>query len=442
MEAEFLISRLNSSDQDKIDILKRVHFNAHNIDENLDYDTNIDKRKYSSLMHWMQQQLQKFDVDKMLNWINEVHQSILLDSISSEQEKRILKSLRSIDPSHYYFMNYYEMLVQYRHYLLIRMRYSEHARIDAFLNEYKFNFQRSRLVNDQMHQATVDIVGNTDSVSKSGIQWEKWMMECFEDESLDGFNRYMSLVRLTFIYSRYNMLDKLESLFDKANTLFKTGRYYSRRVLLNFYDNLVILYDKKEDNTRARYYGYLSIRDINPDSIIYINNLVNVLIKMKAYGEALEVLESINFKIRESQNFHSMVGFVSNFVRVLSKTNRTREAILKARVFLNAYDKQILKYRWYRFFSAFLGALLIDEKYSELLKLIDKYQLKQKEHEHYTPEKSGRLISIYHAIASLKRSKIEKKEFDRITSDYLKEDKAIKTLDAELLELIDDLRSS
>lgn len=438
-ETDFLLKKLNSQDNEKLDILRRVNKHASDIDANHDFDVSIDKRKYSSLMHWMQEQLNRIDIDKKLDWITSVQKCILLDNIQPGDEERISQSLKYFKPSNYYFIHYYEMLGDYRHYLLIRMRYSEHARIDRFLNDYKFNYQRSRLVYEQMHQATVDIVGDKQEPSKSGIQWEKWMNECFDDDTLDGYNRYMSLVRLSFIYTRYNMLDKLEQLFEKANKLFKNGKYYSRRLLLNFYDNLVVLYDKKKDYEKARYFGYLSIRDINPDSIIYINNLVNVLLKMRSYDEAIEVLESVNFKVRESQNFHSMIGFVSNYVRALSKVGRTREAILKARVFLNAYDKQILKYRWYRFFSAYLGALLIDEKYNELLKCVSRYQLVDRETQYHTREKSGQVISIYNTIACFIKSQITAEAYATLTAEFLKDEKINNVLDEELLVLMKEL---
>jgi len=438
-ETEYLYDKLNSTDREKSEILKLVRDNSLKIDDNYPYDTSIDKRKYSNLMKWMQSQLGRIDIDKQLDWITKVQKAILLDAIDSAQESAIMKSLDSMDPSKYYFINYFEMLKDYRHYLLIRMRYLDHSRIDAFIEKYKFNYQRSRLVNDQMHQATVDIIGAEDRNAKSATQWEKWMNECFEDDSLDGMNRYMSLIRLNFIYSRYNLLDKLEVLFQKANSLFRNGTYYSRRLLLNFYDNLVVFYDKKSDYTKARYYGYLSIRDFNPDSIIYINNLVNVLIKMCNYTEALSVMENVNFKIRESQNFHSMVGFVSNYIRVLSKTDRTREAILKGRVFLDAYSKQILKYRWYRFFSAYLGALLIDQKYNELLKLISRYKLVERESSFYTEKRSARVITIYYTVALFYKSEIDQADFNGRISELLSDNHGEGYLDSELVSLLESL---
>lgn len=435
-ESGYLLGLLNTKDEEKESIMKLIHDNSSAIIPESLFDISIDKRKYSSLMKWMQEQLSRIDVDQQFQWISEVHESILLDRISIKHESLISKSIKSFHSNDYYFMSFYEMLLDYRHYLLIRMRYADHSRIDNYLNKYKFDYQRSKLVNDQMHQATVDILGKNNELSSSGIQWEKWMLECLESETLDGLNRYMALVRLNFVYLRYNMMDKLGNLLDKATAIFEKPKYYSRRLLLNYYDNLVVFFDKKNDHERARYYGYLSIRDINQDSIIYINNLVNVLIKMKRYEEALSLIDSINFKIKTSRNFHSVIGFVSNHVRVLTKLGRLKEAVTKARVFLNAFDKLILKYRWYRFFSAYLGALLSYEKYSEVIKLCDRYQLLEKEANFSSELRAGRIIAIYYFLSQINKSTIAPETFKIRIRPLISDNDYLNTLDDELIEMI------
>jgi hypothetical protein len=413
-ETAYLLKKQKIQDPEKLEILKIVDHNAKFLSGTKPFDESIDKRKYSNLLKWIQNELHKIDVDKGLEWINLLQKQILTDSIPPRQELLLIRSLNKYTSSSYYFMKFYDLLVEYRHYLLIRMRYNDHKKVNDYLEKLKFDYQRSKLINDQMHQATIDIIGKSGSTNIEGIQWKKWLTECCMDEKLDGLNRYMALVRLSFICLKYNMLQDLESILIDSDALFNNGNNYSKRILLNYYDNMLVLYDKKEEYDKAIYYGYLSIKDLNQDSIIYVNNLVNVLLKTGKFAEGLEIIENVNFKISSTKNFHSVIGFVSNHIRCLSKTGKSKQAIIKGKIFLEAYHKDILQYRWHRFFTAYLEALIQEEKFITIIRVINKFNLLKKEKESSGTQAHVNNISVYLALAQYQENRISIDKFKSI----------------------------
>jgi hypothetical protein len=54
---------------------------------------------------------------------------------------------------------------------------------------------------------------------------------------------------------------------------------YSRRLLSNYYANRVLLHSKENELIKAEYFGFLSIRQDNDDTLMYVNNLVAILMK-------------------------------------------------------------------------------------------------------------------------------------------------------------------
>jgi len=437
-EAAYLKLRLNTKDDERQLIMNHVFHNVMNTEQFTPFDIEIDKRKYSKLLTWMQVELDKIDVDKNLKWISKTHESILLDEISPALDAQIMRSIKRYSPHEYYFLRFYEMLIEYRHYLLIRMRYNGHQKINEFLEKHHFDYQRSKLVYDQMHQATSDIIGTGNTLQKEAIQWKRWLYDSYKDSTLDGLNRYMAAIRYIFVCLRYNSMDDLEDILLSLDSFFKNGSNYSKRILVNYYDNMLVLFDKKGDYEKAKYYGYLSIKHQHPDAIIYRNNLVNVLIKNQEFDEALNVIEEAEFKTKSTRNFHSVIGFVSNHVRCLTKVGRVSEAVTKGRVFLNAYDNNILKYRWHRFFAAYHGALLTAGKHHEIIKNTEKYDLAQKEWVNYNKKHSQKILNIYYQIALHQSPKEQSAAFREIMNQLITPDQTSQ-YDTELLEIIEEM---
>jgi tetratricopeptide (TPR) repeat protein len=308
------------------------------------------------------------------------------------------------------------MLQEFRQYLLIRKRIDEYNKVNQYIVDFRFAYQRSLLVGEQMHQATRDILLPNNKSSVEDQKWERWLKEQFEDETLDGLNRYAAFVRLTFYYLKYNYLEELTSIYTMVHRLFENGQYYSKRILLNYYDYLLVLFDRKKNYEKAIFYGNLAIKGDGPDQIIYLNNLINVYIKNKEYEKALELSDKFAIKISSHKNFHAVIGFISNQIRCLTMTGKVKKATTKAKVFIDAYAKQILKYRWYRFFIAYLEALEKEEDYLQIIRLVHRYKLDKKEKEYYGKEGEGKgeIFKIY-THAKYNEGYINKKEME----DYL-----------------------
>lgn len=438
-EAEYLHHRIKFTDPERISIMRQVYQSVCQDMTDSGFDATIDKRKYSKLLLWMQDELDRVDVDLRLQWIIRIHQKILLDVVTPEIDAEIVKQVRRYLPHQYYFRRFYEMLNEYRHYLQIRMRYQSYQRVHDFLERYRLDYQQSRLVHEQIHQATADIVGTSQSSQREAIHWKQWLHDQFNSQNLDGHNRYMCAIRYIFICLRYGMLPELKTVLDQLDTFFDQGHNYSRRLLVNYYDNLLVYYDRARQYEEAKRYGYLSIKTDHPDALIYRNNLVNVLLKCDQYQEALRVIEAADFKIKSTKNMHSVIGFVANHIKCLVRLDRLQEAVNKGRVFLQAYDRQIIKYRWHRYFAAYHGALLSKGMYAEIIKNGKRYSLRDKEQQHKLHGSERQyILSVYEELARYQAGTINKATFvDRIhpliekgNSDYY---------DQELLDRIEDL---
>lgn len=378
-ETSFLLATQQLEDQVKLKILEQIHYNCQHIHQFTPYDTSIDKRKYSHLKNWINKRLTAIDIDASYEWKNRLEQKILLDQINQKEEKQLLKYIRHYKHPSFYFIRFFELARQYRNFLLIRMRYSDHQLVDDFLKNHKAHYDRSLLVNEQLHQATADIMGKYAENARESIQWENWLTEIFYDEQLDGFNRYMAMVRLAFISFQYQKAEMLREKLDYLGKRFEEGKFYSRRILLNYYDNRLVMHTKLEEFDEAIYYGYLSIREKNHDYLVYVNNLNSVLIRRGRFQEALSIMHRATADMRETRNFHSKIGFVSHYIRCLLRSGKAKNAKSYAETFLQAYSKEVLQYRWHRFFTTYLEVLLEKEEYPRVLDIIRKYKLIERE---------------------------------------------------------------
>lgn len=409
-ETTYLLSTQQFQDKVKLSILKLMDHNCKNIRQFTPYDTSIDKRKYSHLKNWINERLAEIDVDVHFEWMSEMERKIITDSIEPGEEKTLIKQIKNYDRLGFYFTKFYELVQQYRHFLLIRMRHAHHKVADDFLQKYKEKYQECKRVNERIHEATQDIVQQYSSQSAHSLHWENWLNEVFYNEELDGMNRYFALVRLTFVYFNYRQFDKLLKQYDYIDDYFAKGIYYSRRILLNYYANRLMLHTKFDEFQRAEYYGYLSVRDKNSDHIHYVNNLSAVLLRQKKYEEALQVMRNAYPEVKNTISFHNRVGFVAFYLKCLIQTNQFKSAENYAESFLRAYKKEIFEYRWHIFFSSYLEALLKQKKFIKVLKVVRKYNLLERERHYKSTANYLPTILWYDAIARYKEMQIQKSD--------------------------------
>ena len=415
-ETAYLLAIQQFDDKAKLAILQRMHDNCSRVTAFTAYDEAVDKRKYSNLKTWITERLNAIDVDQQFEWMSDMERQIMTDAIQPEEEKRLLKTIPNFPRYSFFFTKFYEIVEFYRHFLLIRMRYADHQVANDFLKVHREYYLQSKVISEKIHEATMDIVDQYSHSSSESIQWEQWLTEVFYNESLDGLNRYLALVRLTFVYYNYRRLEPVLEKYDYLDSLFRQGIYYSKRLLINYYNNRLLLHSKFQEWDKAEYYGYLSIRSKNSDYLHYVNNLAAVLMREKKYKEALQVMKDAYADAKETKSFHSKIGFVAFYIKCLNHNRQYRSAENYGESFLSVYRREIFEYRWHLFFSAYLDALLQQNKYDKLLKTVKKYQLLY--HDRQYEKKATYLPTIrwYHAIADYKESLLS---FNDLTATLL-----------------------
>lgn len=418
-ETQYLLSVEQFEDEVKLGILKLVDYNCRHINQFIPYDTSIDKRKYSLLKSWIETRLSAIDVDESFEWMNEMERKIMTDSVQMREEKKLLKAIRNYEYPGFFFTKFYELVEFYRHFLLIRMRYADHKLTEDFLNTHREAYERSKRIMEQMHQATSDIVKQYSGNSAESIQWEAWLTRIFYDEHLDGFIRYLALVRLTFISFNYRKFDMLPEKYDYLDEKFGQGLYYSKRLLLNYYSNRLMLHSHFREYDKAVYYGYLSIREKTHDYIHYVNNLCAVLLRLKRHQEALQLMRQASPEMKVTKNFHTKVGFVAFYVEALNKNGQYKNAENYADSFLTAFAKEVLQYRWHLFFSVYFEALVRREQFQKLLKIARKYKLLEKDKNYQAKASYLPTIPWYVEIAKYKEGMSSRKEVTETFQAYI-----------------------
>ncbi|MBK9337172.1 MAG: tetratricopeptide repeat protein [Lewinellaceae bacterium] len=200
----------------------------------------------------------------------------------------------------------------------------------------------------------------------------------FHDETLDGWNRYMALVRLTFIYYNYRQFRTAARAVPNPRQPLFPGKYYSKRLLTNYYGNRLLLHNRFQEYDEAEYYGYLSVRVKTADYIHYVNNLCGVLLRRKKYTEALQVMKTALPESRTTHSFHNKIGFVAHYLRCLHHTGQHRAAENYADAYLRAYRKEILStggMRFQRLHRGVAGA----KQLCKILRLTEKYHLLERD---------------------------------------------------------------
>jgi hypothetical protein len=204
----------------------------------------------------------------------------------------------------------------------------------------------------------------------------------FYNESLDGYNRLLAWIRIVFIAHNKRSYDILEDKFEYFDKMIKSGHFYSRRILVNFYSQYLLYHSSFQNLEKATYYGYLSIKEINNDYLYYVNNLVAILLRSKKATEAYDILKSSQNVAKESPNFHSKIGHTAFMIFALIDLQKAKQAENHAFVFLTAYKKEVFDHRWHLFFTAYFKAMLVSGNFPGIIKNYTTYKIKEKD-DHY-----------------------------------------------------------
>ncbi|MEO1256940.1 MAG: hypothetical protein AAFY41_18930, partial [Bacteroidota bacterium] len=178
-ETQYLLTHQSLVDQERLAILKRIDFNCQHIDQFTPYDEKINKRKYSHLKNWIEQRLETIDVDVQYEWISELDRKIMTDSILPKDELVLLKFIKNYQHPIFFFAHFYELVQNYRQFLLVRMRYNDHEMTDRFLKTYQAQYLHSKSIYEKLHVATLDIVEQYKVATAESRQWESWLTDVF-----------------------------------------------------------------------------------------------------------------------------------------------------------------------------------------------------------------------------------------------------------------------
>ena len=357
-------------------------YNAALIENYAAYNDAIDKRKYSYIKNWCIKLLDSLDVDKTLEKLLVWEKLIMTDAITKEDEKELIKILKSSDSSHFNFIKLYDISRVYRHYLQIRLRFKDFEIVHHFIHKYRTDYEYSKLVNDKLHDATNEIINHYVHKKDTQNDWYPWLKSVFYNESLDGYNRLLAWIRIVFIAHNKRSYDILEDKFEYFDEMIKSGHFYSRRILVNFYSQYLLYHSSFQNLEKATYFGYLSIKEINNDYLYYVNNLVAILLRSKKATEAYDILKSSQNVAKESPNFHSKIGHTSFIIFALIDLQKAKQAENHAFVFLTAYKKEVFDHRWHLFFTAYFKAMLVSGNFPGIIKNYTTYKIKEKD-DHY-----------------------------------------------------------
>lgn len=414
-ETAYLMSVQQLADEDRIKILTLMHHNSHQPNQAQPFDTAIDKRKYHHLQTWINEKLRDIDVDVQLHDMLALEQRLATDALTPDDDKNLLKTIRTYRHPGFYFIRFYELVEQYRQFLLLRVRLDDYHLADEFLQAYYDKYQYAKNVFGRLHHATLEIVRHYTGTGASSGQWEPWLTSVFYDETLDGYNRIHALVRLTFIAHNYGRYDMLRDKYAHLEGLFTQGRSYSRRLLLDYYHNRLMLHAHFGEEDLALRYGYLAIRCKTQDYLTYLNNLAKVLLRFNRANEALGLLKAAAGEVKVTPSFHNRLNYVSIYLEALNKSNLFRQAVSYGDTFLSAYHTEILQHRWPVFFMAYFEALVQQRQGAKVLAEIKKYQLLPLESAHPGEVPT---ITIYHAVARYLTEQLGRKELLKLFAGW------------------------
>ncbi|TNE30353.1 MAG: tetratricopeptide repeat protein [Bacteroidetes bacterium] len=374
----------------------------YNLDHRADpraFDESIDKRKYSNLKKWIDEKLNEADVDHQLRVIQELEAKVLLDQVDKRTENEIQKWLQRGVPSHYYFRKIYELAQHYEHFLLIRLRENAGAKVGAYLDQYRANFEYAQEVFNKLQQATSDIISEYRNRSETHLGWEDFLTRVVYSENIDGMNQYSAFIRLSLLYSNRGDYHKLEGLYNYIDDRFVEGRYYSKRILANYYANRLLYTSRFNSLDEAEQFGYLSIKYKNADYLFYLTNLAAVLIRQGKSERALGLLREAFPEMRQTNSLHNKVGFIAFYIKCMVDIGRVKEAEAFADSYLKAYPKQVMNGRWHLFFVAYFRSLMIQEKYGRLLYLDHHFKIESLDRANRSSHSYLPTISWYISIA-------------------------------------------
>ena len=418
-EAKYLQTLGNFQEQEKQEIFRTLIHKSLHPEKELSFNPAFDKRKYHYIKTWAEKKLLLRDVDQVAQWLLNFNKKLALDLVTSKEEKILIDYVRNYKTITFNFQILYQTMRDYRSYLLIRMRYEDHIVVSNFLENYSYSYQRAKEIEEKLYQATIEITDQFTRTKETVIYWEKWLKKVFEAETINGNNRYKAFILLAFMYNTTGNLIELQAIFDQIDAFFSQGKLYCRRLLYNYYSSRVLLHSKQRNYEEAIYYGKLSLRQTNEDTLMYVNNLVSIYLRLDQPKLALNLLESYDSIYEKTQNSLQRIIYISYYLRALNELNLSTKAENIGIYFLQKYEPEILKLRWHHFFTSYLNVLYKNENYTAILQLDKKFNLAELENQRKNSDNFVPHLLWLISTASFLENKISKEKYFRVLTESL-----------------------
>lgn len=418
-ELDYLLAAQVFEDPDRLSILELMRHNTEPFYPEKPFDEEIDKRKYSHLKNWINQRLSAIDVDRQYEWLSQTDHDIMTGNLSEETEQFILKRIEKPQGPVFHFIKWYDMLRNYRQFLLRRMQYAAYHQVMDYLKARQGKYQDAQQRIEQMHLSLVDITRYYSTGRGAPNRWEDWLLGIFYDDLMDGYSRHQALIMLSILYVSVRDYEKMTQILDYQEERLLKGEMYSRRILVNYYANRLIICNRLDELKQAERYGYLSLRGDYPGSLQYRSNLAAVLLRMDKAHEALELLKVAFPQMKASNQAHDKISFVGMYLRSLLATGSFKQGERYADAFLKKYPQMLFEQGWHRFFHIFFRILFQQENYRKVLRLIRKHKLQTLEREQMGAGKLLPVMNWYAAVAQFKEHKIAEQRLLQQLQDSL-----------------------
>ncbi|WP_224484812.1 hypothetical protein [Robertkochia aurantiaca] len=445
-----LLERLSQfRDRDREHIFQTVYHNSLSQHAKKEYSANINKRKYSHLMQWMQGKLEENCTDHFYEKLNYLDSRIKADLIDTEEERELLKILKQYQTHHYHFLRFYEVVKDYLNFLLIRVRMNDYKLINDFIHAYHDDYRRGKDINDRLTQCSSDIVNDyhRNILSDQALRWSNWLKKNIQDQQLDGLNRYQSLVLLTYLaLMDESLIQETLHFYGEIEEDIINGTYYSRKLLINYYGNKQLLLMKLHKYDLALHYGELSTNIDGPDYVMYLTNYAFNLMRLGKTEKALEIMQNALPSIKNMSNRYNRTLFISSMIRGYNENKAYERSKRYAENQLQLYEKDILEHNWHRFFRNYFESLVHLRDYQTLRKVLKKYNLLERENFLLTQFTGYPYFNWFSKLIKYKQGSITEKRFmgdirkeiEKLTETYGVEPSSsiVKLMDKAIYELV------
>lgn len=393
-EVKYISDNNQFSDSELFKILEVLNQRVNHPEKHIEFDPLIDPRKYSKLIKYFGQKLGKIDVDQYYTWVNTFNYQVTTDAIPPEEQTKVLTEIRHYDPRWYHSDVFYQAIVNYKTYLIMRGRLKDLNVVKDFLQRYRVSYDLNRSMMVHIESVTERIIFEQKN-KKSDISPEEVneMLALFRNENLSKKTRYAGLLAYIMYHINHEDVHKLITPINELEQAIYKGEFYSPRLLANFYANKLLLLNKLGKYQEAAFCGYLSVKHHTEDFLYYLNNYTTVLIHLNECKKALDQMKDAFDVFKKSRNLNNRMVFISNYCRCLNESKQFNNTVRLMRIYLEEFKERTFEHRWNYFFRTYLYALVMNGQNGLALRLNRKYKLVEREYPMDIPPYLNLLVS-------------------------------------------------